>query len=96
MAEQSIKIKIASRDYPLKASSPEQERAMRLASESINKMIEYFSAKFPMQSEQDKLAFASLNASMSLLAAKKELADIQAEGKALLEQMQAYLDNIEK
>ena len=96
MAEQSIKIKIGSREYSLKASSPEQEQVMRLAAESINKMTDAYSVKFPMQSEQDRLAFASLNNAMSLLVAKKEIAAMKAEYQVLLEQMQAYLDNIGK
>ncbi|MBR4134702.1 MAG: cell division protein ZapA, partial [Bacteroidales bacterium] len=37
--EQSITIKIAGKDYPLKATSPEMEQLMRLAADSINQKL---------------------------------------------------------
>ena len=37
--EQSITLKIAGKDYPLKATSPEMEQLMRLAAETINQKL---------------------------------------------------------
>ncbi|MBQ3985082.1 MAG: cell division protein ZapA, partial [Bacteroidales bacterium] len=37
--DQSINIKIAGKTYPLKASSPEMEQYMRLASDAINQKL---------------------------------------------------------
>lgn len=96
MAEQSIKIKIGSKEYNMKASSPEQERIIRLAAESINKMADVYRTKYPAQQEYDRIAFVALNNAISLLTARKELSDSKAECQTFLEQTQAYLDNIEK
>ena len=38
--DQSIKIRIAGQEYSLKAGSPEIERLMRLAAESVSKKVE--------------------------------------------------------
>ena len=37
--EQSIKIRIAGKEYPLKANSPEMEQMLRLAAETINQKL---------------------------------------------------------
>ena len=57
--EQSIKIKIAGVEYPLKASSPEMEQLMRLAAEAINQKLSAYDAKFPNKSLSDKLSFVA-------------------------------------
>jgi len=96
MEGQSIKIKIGSKEYKLKASTPEYERLMRLSSEAINKLVDDYSVKFPTQSEQDRLSFAALNIAMQMLSCKKQIADMEDGEKILLDQTDSYLKNIEK
>ena len=95
MAEQSIKIRIGSREYCMKAVSPEYERIMRLASESINAKFSEYGVKFPSQSEIDKISFAALNQTMGFLNAKRKIAGMEEDEKALLEEMDAYLEKNE-
>ena len=45
--EQSIKIKIADREYPLKVSSPEKEEGIRKAAADLNKKITLYQEKYP-------------------------------------------------
>ena len=45
--EQSIKIRIAGKEYPLKANSPEMEQMLRLAAETINQKLAAYDAKHP-------------------------------------------------
>ena len=63
--EQSITIKIAGKDYPLKATSPEMEQLMRLAADSINQKLAAYDAKFPDKTLVDKLSFVALNETVS-------------------------------
>ena len=83
--EQSITIKIAGKDYPLKATSPEMEQLMRLAADSINQKLAAYDAKFPDKTLVDKLSFV-----------QKKLSSVNEEAKAMLSRTSAYLDNIDK
>ncbi|MCI1640581.1 MAG: cell division protein ZapA [Bacteroidales bacterium] len=94
--EQKITIKIGGSTYSLKASSPEQERLMRIAAEHINKKLVDYDRRFPERSLSDKLAFVALNEAVSMfsLANKINLAD--EEAAELHNQTTVYLDNINK
>ena len=94
--EQSITIKIAGKDYPLKANSPEMEQLMRLAAESINQKLAAYDAKFPDKTLVDKLSFVALNETVSRMSYQKRLASAGDEAKALLSRTDAYLDSIDK
>ena len=96
MADQSITLKIAGREYPLKASSPEMERMMRIAAETINQKLAAYNAKFPDKELQDKLAFVTLNETISRLAAQKKNSALEAAMAALDAEEKAYLENTEK
>ncbi len=93
--EQSITIKIAGSEYPLKAASPEMEQLMRLAAEAINQKLTVFDAKFPNKTLSDKLAFVALNETISRLSYQKKLARSEEEAKALQKDVESYLKNIE-
>lgn len=94
--EQSITLKIAGKDYPLKATSPEMEQLMRLAAESINQKLAAYDAKFPDKTLVDKLSFVALNETVSRMSYQKRLSSTSEEAKRLLSQTSAYLDNIDK
>ena len=94
--EQSITIKIAGKDYPLKANSPEMEQLMRLAAESINQKLAAYDAKFPDKTLVDKLSFVALNETVSRMSYQKRLSSAGEEAKALLSRTDAYLKSIDK
>jgi cell division protein ZapA (FtsZ GTPase activity inhibitor) len=94
--EQSITIKIAGKDYPLKATSPEMEQLMRLAAETVNQKLALYDAKFPDKTLVDKLSFVALNETVSRMSYQKRLSSVNEEAKRMLSQTSAYLDNIDK
>ena len=94
--EQSITIKIAGKDYPLKATSPEMEQLMRLAAETINQKLAVYDAKFPDKTLVDKLSFVALNETVSRMSYQKRLSSVSEEAKRMLSQTYSYLDNIDK
>ena len=96
MDGQNITVKIAGSTYPIKASTPEMERMMRLAAEAINAKFAAYDAKFPDKSIADKLAFVTLNETISRLSAQKKNADLEEKIKQLLSETDSYLKNIEK
>ena len=94
--EQSITLKIAGKDYSLKANSPEMEQLMRVAAEAINKKMEAYDAKFPDKTTVDKLAFVALGETVGRLSYQKKLSSVNDEAKRMLGQTSEYLDNIDK
>ena len=89
-------IKIAGKDYPLKATSPEMEQLMRLAAETINQKLAVYDAKFPDKTLVDKLSFVALNETVSRMSFQKRLSSVSEEAKRMLSQTSSYLDNIDK
>ncbi len=94
--DQSITIKIAGNEYPLKAASPQIEQMMRIAAETINKKLNAYDAKYPNKSLADKLSFVALNETVGRLALQKKLENATEEARKLQEDMEAYLKNMEK
>ena len=93
---QSIKIKIAGKEYPLMAASPEMEQMMRLAAETINQKLTAYDAKYPDRSVADKLAFVALNETIGRLSCQKKISDAASETRKLQEDVESYLSNIER
>ena len=93
MADQSITLKIAGKEYPLKASSPEMEQLMRIAAETINQKLAAYNARFPDKVLQDKLAFVTLNETIARLAAQKKCSALEAAMASLAAKEVAYLEN---
>lgn len=96
MDGQNITVKIAGSTYPLKASTPEMERLMRLAAEAINAKYAAYDAKFPDKSVADKLAFVTMNEAISRITAQKKCADMEEKIKQLISETGSYLENIDK
>lgn len=94
--DQSIKIKIAGKEYPLRASSPEKEQLMRLAAEDINKMLATYDDKYPNYDLVDKLAFVALNETFSRFRYQKQLSLVKEEADGLNAELDAYLKGIDK
>ena len=94
--EQSITLRIAGKDYSLKANSPEMEQLMRVAAETINKKVAAYDVKFPDKTTADKLAFVALSETVARLSYQKKLSSVNDEVKRMFDQTSGYLDNIDK
>ena len=94
--EQSIKIKIAEKTYPLKVNSPEHEEVTRKAADDINRKINYYLEKFPGKSMVEILSFVALNVCMTNIGLQKQLNEMNMEVNGLCGELQGYLENIDK
>ena len=92
--DQSITIKIAGKEYSLKASSPEMERCMRIAAEDINKRLSAYDEKYPDKRLEDKLAFVTLNETVSKITAMGKLNAAAGEVSELAGELEKYLSGI--
>ena len=93
---QSITIKIAGREYPLKAKTPEAEQVMRLAADDVNAMLAHYNASYPDKSDVGKLAFVTLSQAVGKITAQRSAARLSADLDALDDRLGAYLAGIEK
>ena len=94
--EQSIKIRIADREYPLKVSSPEKEEVIRKAAAELNKRISLYQDKYPNKGMIEILSFVALNVSMSNIVLQKQAEEMKYEEDTLVKELQGYLENIDK
>ena len=93
---QSINIKIADRNYPLKVNSPEHEEVIRKAADDINKMVTKYQDRFPGKGMIEILSFVALNTCMSNITLNKQLKDLVDGEEMLAKELQGYLENIDK
>lgn len=96
MAEQSIKIKIAGREYPLKVNSQDHEEVVRKAAEDINKITAIYQDKFPGKSLVEILSFVALNVCTSNITLNRQIREIKSGEDSLAKELDGYLANIEK
>ena len=95
MAGQSIKLKIAGKEYSLVAQTPEAESLMRTATEGINKLLKVYDERFPDKPLQDKLAFIALNETVLRLRIQKQMNAVQSESQKLNDEISSYLGSID-
>jgi len=95
MSDQSITLKIAGKEYLMKASSPEAEQRMRLGAEDVNAMLNQYNTLYPSRSETDKLVFVALNEAMGKIALQQKGSQSTKEAEELTHSLEAYLTNIE-
>lgn len=93
--DQSITLRIAGKEYPLKASSPEMEQLMRIAADDVNAMLAKFDARFPDRKLEDKLAFVAIQEAVGKLSAQRKNTRIVEEVTSLHDDIAAYLEGIE-
>lgn len=91
MPDQNITLKIAGKEYALKAKSPEMEQIMRLSAEEINSVLAKYDEKFPDRSLSDKLAFVTLNETMARLTAERKFSKLSQEVDEFTAQTGEYL-----
>ena len=94
--EQSIKIRIADREYPLKVSSPDKEEVIRKAANELNKKITLYQEKYPNKGMIEILSFVALNVSIVNVSLQKQAENILEEEETLAKELHAYLENIDK
>ena len=91
---QNIKLKIAGTEYPMVATSPEMEEAMRTAADEINRKYTSYDAKYPDKTPLDKLIIVTLNETVNRIACQKKMQQLGAEAKALQDDLEDYLANL--
>ena len=93
---QNISIKIADRPYSLKVTSPEQEELIRKAADEVNRRVRAYQDKLPGKGTVEFLSFAALNVCMTNISLQEQLKDMAKEEKELADELEGYLDNIDK
>lgn len=92
--EQSITIRIAGKEFPLKANSPREEELIRRSAEAIGKMIAAYQSKYPTRELTDILSFVALNEGINALRLQQQLEAAGAEAEALTKDITTYLEGI--
>lgn len=92
--EQKITIRIAGKDFVLKASGPEEEELIRLAAIDINKRLTAYQTAFPGKALSDILSFVALSEGVAALTFQRKLEAAQQEGKDLSESLETYLSEL--
>ena len=93
--DQRITIKIAGKDFVLKASSPESEELIRLAAIEIGKKLTAYQAKFTGRELSDILCFVALNEAITTLSLQRKLDGAAAEVDELSAHLGSYLSDQE-
>ena len=96
MAEQSIRIKIAGREYPLKVTSPEQEEVIRKAADDIRKMTEAYQQRFKDKPMIEILSLVALNVCISNITLNRQIKNLEKGEEALAKEISGYLENIDR
>ena len=92
---QSIKLKIAGKEYSLVAKDAEMQHYMRFAARDINQMIETYNKKYPDTQLFDKLVFVALNQTVGKLSSLHKLEVLKGQEDKLEKDLQAYLDKLD-
>jgi len=96
MAEQSITLKIAGKDYSLKANSPEMEQTMRLAADDVNKLFAHYTDIYQDRAPEDKLAFVALLETVYKISTQRKAKALSDELQAFEKDVENYLKGIEQ
>ncbi|MCR5018410.1 MAG: cell division protein ZapA [Bacteroidales bacterium] len=94
--DRKISIKIGTREYKLSASSPQQEEAIRLAAQTINKRLQEFSISHPGRNQVDVMSMVALNETVARIVLQKELKVRDSETEKLSGDLQRYLSGTDK
>ena len=89
-----INVTILGKQFGLQTSSERQERFVRIAADTLNKMVEQCSTQFQQSDTVDVLIFVALNICMKKLNVEEEMKNLQAEADALEREFAGYLENI--
>lgn len=93
---QSVKLKIAGKEYSLTAASEEQEQLMRLSARDVNEMLDRFNEKFVETDIVDKFAFVAVQEAVGKFYMKARLSQMGAEVSSLSSELSSYLEETDK
>lgn len=93
---QSVKLKIAGKEYSLTAASEEQEQLMRLAARDVNEMLDRFNEKFVETDIVDKFAFVAVQEAVGKFYMKAKLSQAGGEISSLSSELSSYLEETDK
>lgn len=93
---QKITVKIAEKDYVLKAPTPEHEEYIRLAAATVNKRLNGYLGDYPGHQPSDLLSFVALNECIGRLRAEREMENARKEAAKLKADTDAYLASLDK
>ena len=94
--DQKITVKIAEKEYVLKAPTPEHEEYIRLAAATVNKRLNAYLSKYPDRNPSDLLSFVALNECIGRLRSEREMENARAEAGKLKADTDAYLSSLDK
>ena len=94
--DQKITVKIAEKEYVLKAPTPEHEEYIRLAAATVNKRLNAYLAHYPDRNPSDLLSFVALNECIGRLRSEREMEDARKEAGKLKADTDAYLASLDK
>ncbi len=86
MGSLSIKIKIADREYPIKAPASEEEK-LRNAGKAINDKIRMYKAQFGIDDKQDLLAMVAIDFMVEKLRLEEDTSGVQHTISNKIEQL---------
>ncbi len=89
MGNLSIKIKIADREYPIKAPASEEAK-LRNAGKAINDKLRLYRAQFGIDDKQDLLAMVAIDCMVEKLQAEEDKVGVDSVISDKLE----HLDNL--
>jgi cell division protein ZapA len=95
MEQQSIKIGIADRVYPIKINPAEEEK-IRIAVKRLNERIEFYRQRFAGRDTQDALSMSLLQFALKVVETEQneELGGLLTDLKLLDNQLSEYIENI--
>ncbi|MEG0517651.1 MAG: cell division protein ZapA [Bacteroidales bacterium] len=95
MEQQSIKIGIADRVYPIKINPAEEEK-IRIAVKRLNERIEFYRQRFAGRDTQDALSMSLLQFALKVVETEQneELSGLLTDLKLLDNQLSEYIENI--
>ena len=94
--EQSIKIKIADKEFELKVTSTEHEEIIRKAAADINSKVGLWLEKYPKKNLSDILSLVALKICISNIQLQRMVQSAKTETESLAAEIEGYLENIEK
>lgn len=94
--DQKITVKIAEKEYVLKAPTPEHEEYIRRAADTVNKRLNAYLGNYPDRNPSDLLSFVALNECIGRLRAEREMENARTEAGKLKADLDAYLTALDK
>ena len=94
--EQSIKIKIAEREYPLKVTSTQQEEDIRKAAQEINRQIQAYQSRYQDKTLVEILSIMALNVCVNNISLGRQVKGMKDAEESLARELEGYLENIDR